>query len=143
MSGNRYLLDTNAIVALLQGEVFLVQLLQGADWVGISLISQIEFLVFSGLSQADRDLFQQFLQRVEVIGLAASDNVLIESVIEIRQQYRLKFPDAMIAAIALQKSASLVTKDQGYKSQKFDDHQLVILMMFRSVMRSMHCDLRM
>jgi tRNA(fMet)-specific endonuclease VapC len=59
-------------------------------------------------------LFQQFLQRVEVIGLAASDNVLIESVIEIRQQYRLKLPDAMIAAIALQKSASLVTKDQGF-----------------------------
>jgi tRNA(fMet)-specific endonuclease VapC len=114
MSGNRYLLDTNAIVALLQGEEFLVQLLQGADWVGISLISQIEFLVFSGLSQADRDLFQQFLQRVEVIGLVASDNVLIESVIEIRQQYRLKLPDAMIAAIALQKSASLVTKDQGF-----------------------------
>jgi tRNA(fMet)-specific endonuclease VapC len=92
----------------------LVQLLQGADWVGISLISQIEFLVFSGLSQADRDLFLQFLQRVEVIGLAASDNTLIESVIEIRQQYRLKIPDAMIAAIALQKSASLVTKDQGF-----------------------------
>jgi tRNA(fMet)-specific endonuclease VapC len=59
-------------------------------------------------------LFQQFLQRVEVIGLAASDNTLIESVIEIRQQYRLKLPDAMIAAIALQKSASLVTKDQGF-----------------------------
>ena len=114
MSGNRYLLDTNAIVALLQGEIFLVQLLKNADWVGISLISQIEFLVFSGLSQDDRDLFQQFLQRVEVIGLAASDNTLIESVIEIRQQYRLKLPDAMIAAIALQKTASLVTKDQGF-----------------------------
>ncbi len=114
MSGNRYLLDTNAIVALLQGEVFLVQLLQNADWIGISLISQIEFLVFSGLSQADRDLFQQFLQRVEVIGLAASDSPLIESIIEIRQQYRLKLPDAMIAAIALQHSASLVTKDQGF-----------------------------
>ncbi len=90
MNGNRYLLDTNAIVALLQGEEFLVQLLQCADWVGISLISQIEFLVFSGLSQSDRDLFQQFLQRVEVIGLAASDNTLIESIIEVRQQYRLK-----------------------------------------------------
>ncbi len=114
MNGNRYLLDTNAIVALLQGEMFLVQLLQNADWVGISLISQIEFLVFSGLSQSDRDLFQQFLQRVEVIGLAASDSPLIESIIEIRQQYRLKLPDAMIAAIALQHSASLVTKDQGF-----------------------------
>ncbi len=114
MNGNRYLLDTNAIVALLQGEMFLVQLLQNADWVGISLISQIEFLVFSGLSQSDRDLFQQFLQRVEVIGLAASDNLLIESIIEIRQQYRLKLPDAMIAAIALQNSASLITKNQGF-----------------------------
>jgi tRNA(fMet)-specific endonuclease VapC len=118
MSGNRYLLDTNAIVALLQGEVFLVQLLQNADWVGISLISQIEFLVFSGLSQSDRDLFQQFLQRVEVMGLAASDSTLVESIIEVRQQYRLKLPDAMIAAIALQHSASLVTKDQGFTKVK-------------------------
>ena len=114
MSGNRYLLDTNAIVALLQGEEFLVQLLQRADWVGISLISRIEFLVFSGLSQSDRDLFQQFLQRVEVIGLAASDSTLIESIIEMRQQYRLKLPDAMIAAIDLQNSVSLVTRDQGF-----------------------------
>lgn len=114
MNGNRYLLDTNAIVALLQGEMFLVQLLQNADWVGISLISQIEFLIFSGLSQSDRDLFQQFLQRVEVIGLVASDSPLIESIVEIRQQYRLKLPDAMIAAIALQHSASLITRDQGF-----------------------------
>jgi tRNA(fMet)-specific endonuclease VapC len=114
MSGNRYLLDTNAIVALLQGEVFLGQLLQNADWVGISLISQIEFLVFSGLTQSDRDLFQQFLQRVDVIGLIASDSALVESIIEVRQQYRLKLPDAMIAAIALQHSASLFTKDQGF-----------------------------
>lgn len=114
MSGNRYLLDTNAIVALLQGEEFLVQLLQRADWVGISLISRIEFLVFSGLSQSDRDLFQKFLQRVEVIGLAADDNTLIESIIEVRQQYRIKLPDAMIAAIALQNSASLVRRDQGF-----------------------------
>ncbi len=114
MNGSRYLLDTNAVVALLQGEVFLVQLLQNADWVGISLISQIEFLVFSGLSQSDRDLFQQFLQRVEVIGLAGSDSPLIESIIEIRQHHRLKLPDAMIAAIALQHSARLVTRDQGF-----------------------------
>ncbi|MFY7805843.1 MAG: hypothetical protein ACOVQ7_20735 [Limnoraphis robusta] len=41
MSGNRYLLDTNAIVALLQGTTQLVQLLRNADWIGISVISQI------------------------------------------------------------------------------------------------------
>ncbi|EDX78747.1 hypothetical protein MC7420_7400 [Coleofasciculus chthonoplastes PCC 7420] len=64
MNGNRYLLDTNAIVALLQGNSQLIQLLQDADWIGVSVISQIEFLAFSGLSEADRQLFQQFLQRV-------------------------------------------------------------------------------
>lgn len=57
MSGNRYVLDTNAIVALLQGNSQLIQLLQGADWIRVSVISQIEFLTFSGLSQEDCQLF--------------------------------------------------------------------------------------
>jgi tRNA(fMet)-specific endonuclease VapC len=114
MSGNRYLLDTNAIVALLQGNSQLTQLLQPASWIGISVISQIEFLAFSGLSQGDRQLFQQFLQRVVVVGLNAGDAVLIEKIIEIRQQYRLKLPDAVIAAIAIQNVASLVTADQEF-----------------------------
>ncbi|MEQ8999767.1 MAG: type II toxin-antitoxin system VapC family toxin [Coleofasciculus sp. B1-GNL1-01] len=114
MSGNRYVLDTNAIVALLQGNLQLVQLLQNASWIGISIISQIEFLVFSGLTEADRQLFQQFVQRVEVVGLTAGDATLIEKIIEIRQQYRLKLPDATIAAIAIQNRASLVTADREF-----------------------------
>jgi len=114
MSGNRYLLDTNVIVALLQGNSQLVQLLQNADWIGIAIISQIEFLAFSGLTQSDRQLFQQFLQRVEVVGLVATDIALVEKIIEIRQQYRLKLPDAVVAAMAIQNLASLVTMDQEF-----------------------------
>ncbi len=114
MNGNRYVLDTNAIVALLQSNSQLVQLLQNANWVGISVISQIEFLAFSGLTQSDRQLFQQFLRRVEVIGLTTGDAGLIEKIIEIRQQYRLKLPDAVIAAIAIQNLAGLVTADQEF-----------------------------
>jgi predicted nucleic acid-binding protein len=114
MSGNRYVLDTNAIVALLQGNPQLIQVLQNADWIGVSVISEIEFLAFSGLSQNDRLLFQQFLQRVEVVGLTAGDALLIEKIIEIRQQYRLNLPDAAIAAMAIQNSASLVTADREF-----------------------------
>ena len=114
MSGERYLLDTNAIVALLQGNLQLLQLLQNATWIGISVISQIEFLVFSGLTAADRQLFQQFLQRVEVVGLGAIDTGLIEKIIEIRQRDRLKLPDAAIAAMAIQNSANLVSADQAF-----------------------------
>ncbi len=111
MSGNRYLLDTNAIIALLQKDPNLIRLLQSADWVGISVISQIEFLAFSGLSEADRQLFEQFLLRVEIIDLSSHNRILLKQIISIRQQYRLKLPDAIIAAMAVQNSAKLVTRD--------------------------------
>jgi tRNA(fMet)-specific endonuclease VapC len=100
MSGSRYLLDTNA--------------LQTADWVGISVISQIEFLAFSRLSQTDRQLFQQFLRRVTALGLTADETLLIQRTVEIRQQSRLKLPDAMIAAMAIENSASLITADREF-----------------------------
>ncbi len=111
MSGNRYLLDTNAIIALLQGDSNLIKLLHNTEWIGISVISHLEFLAFSGLTEADKRLFQQFLQRVEVIDLSSQDKSLIKQIISIRQQYRLKLPDAIIAAMASQKSAKLVTRD--------------------------------
>ena len=44
MNGNRVLLDTNAIAALLQGNVSLVEILKSSEWIGISVISEIEFL---------------------------------------------------------------------------------------------------
>jgi len=110
----RIAIDTNAIVALLKGNTQLIQLLQNANWIGISVISQIEFLAFSGLTQSDHQLFQQFFQRVEVIGLAAGDAALIEQIIDIRQRYRLKLPDAAIAAMSIQNVASLVTADQEF-----------------------------
>jgi hypothetical protein len=113
MSGNRYLLDTNAVVALLQGNSQLLQLLQNADWVGISVISQIEFLAFSGLSQEDKLVFQQFLRRVEVVSLMSGDTVLIEQVIQLRQQYRLKLPDAIIAAMAASDQCKLGNSRSG------------------------------
>ncbi|MGJ3249506.1 MAG: PIN domain-containing protein [Elainellaceae cyanobacterium] len=115
MNGNdRYVLDTNAIVTLLRGDYRLVELLSNASWIGISIISQIEFLAFSDLSQDDRNLFRQFLQRIDVVGLTVGDEVLVEKIVEIRQQYRLKLPDAIIAAIAIQNTASLVTADKEF-----------------------------
>jgi tRNA(fMet)-specific endonuclease VapC len=112
MNGNRYLLDTNAIIALLKGDSSLIKLLQDANWLGISIISQIEFLAFSDLTEADIELFHRFLQRVEVIDLNDKNESLIKQIIIIRQQYRLKLPDAIIAAIAKQNSAKLITRDR-------------------------------
>ncbi len=112
MNGNRYLLDTNAIIALLKGDSSLIKLLQDTHWLGISIISQIEFLAFPDLTEADIELFYRFLQRVEVINLSDKNELLIEQIIIIRQQYRLKLPDAIIAAMAKQNSAKLITRDR-------------------------------
>ncbi|MEH1840586.1 MAG: hypothetical protein V7L20_17930 [Nostoc sp.] len=49
------------------------------------------------------------MQRVEVVNLVASDTVLIKKIIKICQQYWFKLPDAIIAAMAIQNSASLVS----------------------------------
>ena len=78
------------------------------------LLAFIEFLVFPGLTQDDRQIFEQFLQRVEVLGLTAIDSVLIDQIVEIRQQHRLKLPDAVIAAMAIENSASLMTADREF-----------------------------
>lgn len=115
MSGNRYLLDTNAIIALLQGNRQVHQPLQNSDWIGISIISQLEFLSFSGLTEGDRQLFQQFLQQIEMIGLNAAQTDLIDLVVQLRQTYRLPLPDVVIAATAIQADASLITADQQLK----------------------------
>ncbi|MEM7760989.1 MAG: type II toxin-antitoxin system VapC family toxin [Cyanobacteria bacterium P01_A01_bin.40] len=111
MSGNRYLLDTNAIIALLQGDSNLIQLLKNAKWIGISIISQLEFLAFSGLEEDDIKLFQQFLGEIEVCDLFSENEFLINHIISLRQRYRLKLPDAIITATANEKSATLVTRD--------------------------------
>src|SRR4028119_1919151 len=111
MRGERYLLDTNAIIALLQGNQQLIEFLQDAEWIGISIISQIEFLVFPGLNEADRQLFNELLQRVEIIWIESSQPELIELTIQLRQQYRLRLPDALIGATAIHLSATLVTAD--------------------------------
>ena len=49
MNGNRFLLDTNAIVALLDGNAAINRLIIGADWVGVSIISVLEYMSFSNL----------------------------------------------------------------------------------------------
>ncbi len=112
MNGNRYLLDTNAIIVLLQGNKTLLQQLQNAEWVGISVISQLEFLIFPDLTDADKGYFNKFLQRIDVIGLTTAQLSLITTIIDLRRQYRLKLPDAIIVGTAIQYNATLVTADK-------------------------------
>ena len=112
MSGeSRLLLDTNAIVALLQGHQGLLVRVQAASWVGISIVNQIEFLSFAGLSDADRALFEAFAARVDVIGLNRTDRALLTKVMSLRAQRSVKLPDAIVMASAALHQATVITQD--------------------------------
>lgn len=106
----KFLLDTNAVVALLNGNASLTQTLQSAVWVGTSVITELEFLSFSGLSSQDEALFEQFKNRVEVIDLQASDSKLLARVISVRKLNNVKLPDAIIAASTIENGATLLTQ---------------------------------
>ncbi len=110
-TGNRYLLDTNALVALLQGHSALQQKVQDADWLGISVINALEFLSFDGLSQHDQELFAALSQRIEVLDVSIKNAALFTAITELRKSKRLKLPDAIILASAAAHQAVLLTAD--------------------------------
>lgn len=118
MSGNRFLLDTNAITAILQGNQSIVDQLKEAEWVGISIVSQLEFLANPALNEADKVLFDSFLKRVHVLDLTQENTELIVIILQIRLKYKVKLPDAIIAGTALYLSAKLISSDGGFDNIK-------------------------
>ncbi len=113
MNGNnRYIFDTNAIIALLRGNASLSQLSKTAHWIGISVIAKIEFLAFSQLAREDITLFSRFQERVDVLGIDNENTGFIDSIIHMRTKYNFKIPDAIIAATSIASDAQLVTADK-------------------------------
>jgi len=111
MSGRRYFLDTNAIVQLLSGNQSLLTTLAGAAYVATSVICELEFLSFPGLSAEDRALFGQFIASVEVVDLCSADLALREQVLAFRSDRKLRLPDAVIAASSTVHECTLLTAD--------------------------------
>jgi len=112
MSGNRYFLDTNAIVQILSGNRDLLVLIADATYVATSVICELEFLSFSGLSEDDKLLFQDFIENIDVLDLCAGDVLLKRHILVLRREKKLKLPDAIIAASAMIHETVLVTADQ-------------------------------
>lgn len=111
MPGNRYLLDTNALVALLQGHKGLLTLTDKAQWIGVSVINVLEFLGFDGLSESDRALFMELVSRLTVVDLNYGNTTLMQRVTDLRKTRTVKLPDAIVMASAALHDATVVTND--------------------------------
>lgn len=128
MNGNsnanmKYLLDTNCIIELLQNENFqLLKRLENADWIGISIITIIEFLSFSRLKKVDKDLFTDLIKMIEVVDLKNENSELIDYTTSIRKKNKIKLPDSIILATAKIYDSILLTNDK--KLHKIKDIQV-------------------
>ena len=118
MNGERYLLDTNAVIQLLKGNSGVSSLLGNADSVALSIIAEMEYFSFPGLNDHDAGLYRVFKSRVRIFDVPADDEIFTRMVVMARQKHGLKLPDAIIAATARKNGLTLLTADDHFKKLK-------------------------
>ena len=111
MNGNIFL-DTNAIIQLLKGHSEIYKIIKNAKFVACSVISELEYFSFSGISENDISLFNEFLSRIKVIDVLHNDYELKNFITSIRKTKKVKLPDAIILASAKLNNCQLVTADK-------------------------------
>ncbi len=100
----RLLLDTNPIIISLNNGFSLSN-----HTYLTSVITELELLSYSGLTDKDEESIHKLLNMFEIIGL---NKEIKELTIEIRRKYGLKLPDSIIIATAISEHAKLVTADR-------------------------------
>jgi len=107
--GTRYLIDTNVVIDFFNGKLPAQgrQLLSFAE-PAISIITRIELFSSNNVSDAELSQLRIF---VEVAELYAVDLSVALKTIEIRKKYKIKLPDALIAATAIVYNITLITRN--------------------------------
>ena len=107
--GKRYLIDSNSIIDFCNGKLpengrnFMMRLNPE-----ISIITNIELFATKNISQEEYGLLEKF------VAFSVSHDVnkeLIDITIKIRQYYKIKLPDAIIAATAIIHNLTLISRN--------------------------------
>ncbi len=113
MSGTRFLLDTNFILAILDEQDTVLQIMTSRSIddtdCNYSVIARIELLSFPSITSQDINVIEDFLSHLQYIPLSSE---IENKAILIRRQYKLKLPDAIIAATAKCLNLELLTLDR-------------------------------
>jgi predicted nucleic acid-binding protein len=107
MSGDRWLIDTNIVLYLLNGDTHLADMLTDKE-LTLSNISRMELLSFPDITKGELAKVEVFLEAWPVVEI---NSLIKEQAIAIRRKHRLKLPDSIIAATAMHLDIPLVTGD--------------------------------
>lgn len=113
MNGINYILDTNAIIYLLSGNPVMKQYLTCRC--GLSVISKMELLSYSGISEKEEIIIKNFLNECEILPI---NHNIEENVITLRKKYKIKLPDAIVASTSICFGVPLITADKGFSKIK-------------------------
>jgi predicted nucleic acid-binding protein len=120
MNGNKYQADTNTFIFLLDKNPSLKPLLT-SDW-SYSFITEIELKGKFGISSNELKTISELLSTCSKVSYTEE---IVKITIELRQKYKIKVPDAIIAASSIHKNLPLITFDIGFSVIK--DIDLVLL----------------
>ena len=111
MSGTEKILaDTNTLIYLDSGNAEVATLLKGKE-IYISFITEIELLGFSGLSRAKLVQLKEMIAGMYIIEMTSLQKQIT---IELKQKGKLKTPDAIIAAAAIERNIPILTADKAF-----------------------------
>ena len=120
MNGADFVADTNALLYLLCGNDCMRPYL--SKRLGVSVISEIELLSFPQASGQEEENIRSLLHECALFAL---DNRIKNKAILLRKQYRIKLPDAIIAATAMENALPLLSADKALrKVMELDLHLL-------------------
>jgi predicted nucleic acid-binding protein len=111
--GLKYLWDTNTAIYYLQqqfpplAEKFIDGILLDGPPV-LSAITEIELLCWKTASEKDVEILKSFIEDALIIELESPIKL---KTAEIRKQYNIKLPDAIIAATAILNNLTLITRN--------------------------------
>ena len=83
-----------------------------SSYIGLSVISEMELLSFSGITSFDEERIRSLIQDCFVLFL--TENVKNKT-IALRRAYKIKLPDAIIVATAIENKLQLITADKRLK----------------------------
>jgi predicted nucleic acid-binding protein len=113
MNGIDFLADTNFIIHLNEGNPLIKPFL---DYnFGVSFITEIELLGAFSISKTKKAQLNDILIDCQILEM---NSQIKETCIKIRQQYKLKIPDAIIASSAIVNKIPLITSDRDFEKIK-------------------------
>lgn len=104
-------MDTNVILYLLSGDQTLAELLNGKQTY-LSFVTELELLSFGSLEEEEVLAIREFINDCTVINIPEK---IKERTISIRQHYKLKLPDSIVAATSQYLKIPLLTADTDFK----------------------------